>query len=131
MGLGPLPLAVPVTNEEEDAPTQGVLVAAHQVVFRPENVQGVQIEEHPFAGLPLAHRVREAVEALPDRYRLTRRAEMQQQESADQEHERQPHPHRLLHGVRLARRAWTRRIILCTPRRHRNAKTKTSQLEKV
>src|SRR5262245_1962209 len=129
MRLGALALAVPVGNEEENAPTRGVLVAAHEIVFRSENIQGIQIEEHTFARLPLAHRAREAVEALPDRYRLTRRAEVQHQQRADQERERQPKPHRLLHGITFSLRAWTRRIALWTPRRHRNAKTKTSQLE--
>jgi hypothetical protein len=70
MRLGPLPLAVPIGDEEPDASPRGVLVATHQVVFGLEYVQGVQLEQHPFAGLPLAHRVWEAVEALPDRYSL-------------------------------------------------------------
>jgi len=69
---GPLPQRVPIRDEEPDAQTRGILVAAQEVFFRPQDIQNLRLEQYSSARLPSTHRTREAVETFPDRHCLTR-----------------------------------------------------------
>jgi hypothetical protein len=99
MRLGALPLAVPIGDEEPEAPARRILVSAHEIVFCLQDVEDVQLEKDPFARLPVAHGSGKAIKTLPNRHGLTRGPELQYQQGANQERERQSHPDGLIHGT--------------------------------
>src|SRR5262249_30079797 len=69
--LGPFALTVPIADVKPEATSRGILVATHDVVLDPQDVQSLRLEDRSSAPLPLPDGIGERVERFPDRHCLT------------------------------------------------------------
>src|SRR5215471_8639308 len=125
-----LALRVPVADIEVQASPCCINVVAHHVVCELQRVKDARAEDCSPSSLPLTHAYRKGVERLPDRHRLSGGSEMQDQQGAHENCQRDCHPGPLIHVVSQARRPLRSRITLWTPRKQSRARPKTSQPDK-